>query len=97
MKILSVTQEDGRVVEMSRLEFQEFCLLAKAVEGIGEGEAYHTMAMRGIPNEFEYFEESTGAAFEGTFGAIRAFYEALFRANEMQHLVNGFYALLKKG
>ena len=96
MKILSVTQNDGRVIEMSNQEFREFCILAKAVEGKEYGEVvYGDFAMHGLPRENSYFDESVGEQFEFVFGAIRAFYLALFRANEMQKLVTGFYAAIR--
>jgi hypothetical protein len=97
MKILSVTEGDGRVVEMTGDEFKEFCLLAKAVDGESEEVAKNQINIRGLPRPDQWFEESSGEQFEGTFGAIRAFYEASFRANELQHLINNFYNKLKGG
>ena len=82
---------------MTHAEFREFCLLAKAVEGEVEyGATYGYFEMRGLPTETSFFDTELGEGFEGTFGAIRAFYLALFRTNELQKLVTGLCAAIKK-
>jgi hypothetical protein len=95
MKILSVTEGDGRVIEMSHQEFLEFLVLAKAVEGAEEWESRTDWNMKGLPRYGEFLEVEDGKQFDGVFGAIRAFYQAQFQANKLQHLVNVFYSFLK--
>jgi hypothetical protein len=92
MKVLSVTQGEGRVIEMTRDEFREFAILASALEGKIEGEAKWEFQMRDsrfIPND--------EADLKGVFGAVKAFYEAKFRINEMRQLANHLQGFLDNG
>jgi hypothetical protein len=92
MKVLSVTQGEGRVVELTREEFREFAILANALEGKTEGEANWEFQMhdgRYIPND--------DVDFKGVFGAVKAFYEAKFRINEMRQLANRLQGFLDNG
>lgn len=88
MKILSVTQGDGRVIELTSDEFREFAILAQALEGKSQGEAHW---------EFQTHNRlfvSEDVNFRGVFGAIRAFYEAKFRTNELRQLANRLQSFL---
>jgi hypothetical protein len=83
MKTLSVTQGNGRVIELDHNEWAEFLKLAGAVDGKTEQEAVWDFQMR--RDETQTIKEND---YSGTFGAIRAFYEAKFRISEMQTLLN---------
>jgi len=82
MKILSITKDEGRVIELTSEEFREFAILAQALEGKTENETHWNFQVRNL--QFEY----SNVDFKGVFGAIKAFYEAKFRVNELQQLAN---------
>jgi hypothetical protein len=91
MKILSITRDEGRVVELTREEFKQFAILAKALEGLDENRTHwgfeaHGGVMFSIEEDID---------FSGVFGAIKAFYEAKFRSNELRQLLNRFDDFLK--
>lgn len=90
MKILSTTQGDGRVVELTREEFREFAVLASALEGKTEAETMWDFQMR---DERIMWDE---VDFKGVFGAVKAFYEARFRHNEISKLAETFKSFLAK-
>lgn len=92
MKILSITQEDGRVVEFSRQEFRQLSILAAALEGMSENEAHGYFDFR-MQSEIV---SSSVVDLEGVFGAIKAFYEARFRVNELKKLVSVYEKYLEK-
>ena len=92
MKILSETLGEGRVVELTRDEWREFIILAGAVEGKTEDTLYFDFSTR----YKDLMSETTVVDFSGVFGAIQAFYEARFLANELQVLVNRFDKYLRK-
>ena len=84
MRILSKTQDEGRVVELSKREWIEFYKLTQAIEGKEQADTWN-FEMRG-----ERFGIDTSFVFDGVFGAIEAFYLAKFRVNEMQRAVDAF-------
>ncbi len=90
MKILSVTQGNGRVVEMTEQEFREFSILAQAVDGASLDEARHNFAMR------DMYVMDDEVAYKGTFGAIKAFYDARFKLNELRKLVDTFQRVMNE-
>ena len=90
MKILSKTEEHGRVVELTEQEFAEFAKLAFAVEGKSEGEARWDFQMRDRDMVLD------NISFDGVFGAITAFYSAKFRANEIRQLLERFENTIKE-
>lgn len=91
MRILSVTHEEGRVVELTREEFREFEILAAALEGKTENETRWSFQMR-RPDAVSDDEMN----FVGVFGAIKAFYENKFRVNELRQLANRLQGFLDK-
>jgi hypothetical protein len=73
--------ETGRViVEMTREEWRELTMLALAVEG----RTISDVILRSRADEV------VGGNFDGVFGAIKAFYETMFRVNELQRLIDDF-------
>ncbi|MFA5714387.1 MAG: hypothetical protein WC998_01430 [Candidatus Paceibacterota bacterium] len=90
MKILSTTIQEGRVVELTREEWIELKNLAYSLEGKTEQEIHWNF---GRENR-EIIDLSIN--FSGVFGAIQAFYEAKFRTNEMQSLLDKMKAFLNE-
>ena len=94
MKILSETSANGRVIELTQDEWREFTVLAAAIEGKKGDELYYDFHAR--------YRNSDSVAskieidFSGVFGAIQAFYEAKFVANELRGLLDSFDAYLRK-
>ena len=93
MKILSITHDDGRVVELTQEEFVEFERLAHAIEGMTREEAHWDFALMNGRAELRIDSE---VRFNGVFGAIRAFYESQYRVNELRRLVDGLDAAVNK-
>jgi hypothetical protein len=92
MKILSETLQNGRVVELTNDEWREFIILAAALEGKTEDSLYFDFRTR----YNDSVTQKNGVDFSGVFGAILAFYEARFRANELHRLVDDLDAYLGK-
>ena len=90
MKILSVTQGNGRAVEMTEQEFREFSILAQAGDGASLDEARHNFAIR------EMYVIDDEISYKGTFGAIKAFYDARFKLNELRKLVDTFQRVMNE-
>jgi hypothetical protein len=78
MKTLGRTNEGGFLVELTHAEHEEFSRLHLACTG-SIAPLSHSHDRRGIEYDFE-----------GTFGAIRAFYESKFRVNEWRELLDQF-------
>lgn len=76
MKLIGYTEHQNPIVEIDRVEYAELQRLSIAVEG---------------KPLFEYFNPDNGRMefdFTKTFGVIRAFYEANFKINELQRLID---------
>lgn len=89
MKILSSVEGGGRVVELTLREWNELQRLVMAVDGLEVSDLWEFKA-RGdgyAPSQEDY---------HGTFGAIRAFYEAHFRVNELKHTVENLEKVIWK-
>jgi hypothetical protein len=91
MKILSKTEELGRVIELTGPEWREFLTLIAAVEG-KQGDEFNF----NFRTRYEQTDPIRDIDFSGVFGAILAFYEAKFKSNELRALVNRFDAYLGK-
>jgi len=86
MRILSKTSANGRVVELTAEEWREFIILAAAIEGKDSDALYfdfHTKYRNTIA-------ATSDVDFSGVFGAVLAFYQAKFRANDLRVLVDTF-------
>lgn len=92
MKLLSETSERGRVIELTHKEWVEFAKLAGAVDGKSESETRWDFQMRDDDARIQ-----DGSDFSGTFGAIRAFYAARFRTNEIKEMLESFQKFLENG
>lgn len=90
MRILSVTQREGRVIELTREEFGEFYKLVEALEGQTENHANWVFNVRS-----HLLSMNDEVDFSGVFGAIQAFYEAQFRVNEMSETLQRFQEFLR--
>jgi hypothetical protein len=87
MILLSKTEDGGRVVELTRLEFKEFSLLVNALEGKTEADSWN-FGMEWSSRNDQSMSPQEKYQFEGVFGAILAFAKARFRANELRELLN---------
>jgi hypothetical protein len=89
MKILSVTPENGRVIELTQDEYFEIKNLIEAVEGKTIDEVrYKSYPLREITDKEAGMMLASPEIFAGVLGAIRAFYLARFRINDMQQYIN---------
>lgn len=96
MKILSNTEEGGRVVELSREEMRELYLLVKScnpeindIQG-----AIWDLGVRNR-NESMYAEGVDDYNFSKVIGSIRAFRDAQFVANKIKNLGEAFERTIK--
>jgi hypothetical protein len=91
MKILSVTRNEGRVVELTQGEWAQFRILSNALEG----KTLSDMSMDYMYRGTEISAAYTDVDFSGVFGAVQAFYEANFKLNELKQLVGKFDEYMK--
>lgn len=96
MKILSKTDRNGRVVELTEGEFYELSLLASALEGKEERQAHWDFINSEQHKLPQIASVDETINFEGVFGAIKAFRDAKFRLNELTSLVQRFGVYLER-
>lgn len=95
MKILSNTENGGRVVELSRDEFRELYALAKSCDASindiqGAFWGLHTR------NEDNVFYEINDFDFSEPLANVRVFYEMQFNINKIRNLIDGIEKSLKR-
>lgn len=89
MKVLTKSENQGVVVELTHGEWKAFRKLAYAVEGKTQDD-YHMELMR-----FDDVPSIGNIDFSGVFGSMFAYTQAKFRTNELQRLLDAMKSYLE--
>jgi len=93
MKILSNTENKGRVVEFTQEEFFELFILAQTEDPNIEDEVMASWAFQMNPRKFD--EAINGFDFSGVFGKVRAYAASKFHVNGIKKLIENYETFLE--
>ena len=88
MKILSTTENDGRVVELEREEFRQLYLLMRSCDPDVVDERF-AMWDSGVDTKDGYAKQIDLFNFTSLFSLIRAWRESRFALNTLKKLIAG--------